>query len=124
MYEAGQGLEAMGAALEGAEAVVFHSWTASRHRVAAHLPLQRRLLFEQPSHAALGAHLRQSGRRFYLEHSPAFLDAPGEWVRAGNASLLYAAPHAPDAAGCEVVASRGLEALMRVSGTASAPLVS
>ena len=36
-------------------------------------------------------------------------------MRAGNASLLYAAPHAPDAAGCEVVASRGLEALMLVS---------
>ena len=41
---------------------------------------QRTLLFAQPSHAALGAHLRQSGRRFFLEHSPAFLDAPGEWL--------------------------------------------
>ena len=122
VYEAGQGLEAMGQALVGSEAVAFHSWTASRHTVAAHLPLQRTLLFAQPSHAALGAHLRQSGRRFYLEHSLAFLDAPGEWVRADNATLLYAAAQAPDAAGCEVVASRGLEALLHVSGAAEAPV--
>jgi hypothetical protein len=42
VYEAGQGLEAMGQALVGSEAVAFHSWTASRHTVAAHLPLQVR----------------------------------------------------------------------------------
>ena len=120
VYEAGQGLEAMGQALVGSEAVAFHSWTASRHTVAAHLPLQRTLLFAQaspspspspsprpspspspnpnpnpnpnltllfaqPSHAALGAHLRQSGRRFFLEHSLAFLDAPGRVA----ASITY-----------------------------------
>ena len=75
----------------------------------------------------------------------------GEWLRADNDSLLYAAAEAPDAAGCEVgasltyylllttyylllttyylllttyevVASRGLETLLHVSGTAEAPL--
>ena len=55
-------------------------WTSGLARSRRHT-LRGPRTGTEPSHAALGAHLRQSGRRFYLEHSPAFLDAPGEWVR-------------------------------------------
>jgi len=130
VYEAGQGLEDMGDALLGAEAVVHHSWTASRHTVAAHLPSRRTLLFAQPAHAPLGTHLRQSGRRFYLEHARAFLDAPGEWVvqrASGEDGWLLVASDAPPGADCEddearVVVSRGLPALLVAGGTPEAPL--
>lgn len=55
VYEAGQGLEAMGEALVEAEAVVFHSWTASRHTVTQHLPERRTLLFARMQTCASNA---------------------------------------------------------------------
>ena len=99
VYEPNQGLEALRGALHGAEAIVFHSWTASRHVVVAHNATARTLIFDRPAHQPLGAHLRQSGRRFFLEGFRGALDAANEFAQVGD-SLLLAAEQKPADGAC------------------------
>ena len=113
VYEPNQGLEALRGALHGAEAIVFHSWTASRHVVVAHNATARTLIFDRPAHQPLGAHLRQSGRRFFLEGFRGALDSKNEFAQVGD-SLLLAAEQKPADGAC--VAGAGVPSLLRAEG--------
>ena len=129
VYEAGQGLERFGERLVGVDAVAFHSWCTSRHRVARHDPAQRMVLFDRPSNQPFGAHLRQSGRRFLLEGFDGAADAAGEFAveggegdDGGDRALLYVTPAGddPNARECRV-ATAGLTALLAARASSEAP---
>ena len=97
VYEVGA-LEEWGQSLVGVDVVVFHSWSTSRHVVRRHDVRKRTIIFDRPALQALGVHLRQSGRRFFVEGWMGALDAPGTCQvvtvssTAGAASILPVSP--------------------------------
>ena len=119
-YESSQGIEGFGSTLVGAHVVVFWSWTASRHRVIAHLPANRTLIFDRPSRQPLGHHLEQSGRRFVLEAFAGALDAPGEFAVSDDGTTLLYHANQSDLDLNRVdsfVATAGLRTLLVVEGS-------
>jgi hypothetical protein len=91
--------------------VVYHSWTASRHHVAALDAKQHSVRFTAPSGWPIGYWER--AQRYYVENVPEALDAPGEWYLDRSTGLLtyYPVP-GEDPANSAVVAPRLRELLV------------
>ena len=75
---------------EDMNVVVFHSWTASIHWVAEIDEANRALTFTAPSGWPIG--YWEKTQRYYVEHVPAALDAPGEWYLDRGAGFVHYRP--------------------------------
>ena len=73
--------------LREAQAVVYHSWEISRHRVAGVDAAAGVLQFTGPSAAPFFHY--EPFHRLHLENYRAALDAPGEWFLARDGTLSY-----------------------------------
>lgn len=73
---------------EGAEIVMFHSWTVSRSRVM--YSKDREITSDYPI-GLFGFPFGEAkpGREFYLEHAREFIDEPGEWYLDRDTGTLY-----------------------------------
>jgi hypothetical protein len=120
------------AAVSGAFALVFASWTAEWVPLGAQSFVQANssLMFAQAAHTPVGTygfapHGRSpAGGRFLLENSRDFLDAPGEWFAAplpdGRVWYLPLPGEAPQDTAATAAA---LATLVHVRGAAGAPVV-
>jgi hypothetical protein len=77
--------------LPAVELLVFHSWTASRHRIKNIVDSNNTVLVENPGHNVFfGQYETQGGRRFLVENVREGLDAPAEfYFDALREELLY-----------------------------------
>ena len=100
--------------LENAIVVVYHSWTASRHRIASLDTKVRRVDFTAPSSWPMG--YWEQNQRYYVEFVREALDAPGEWHLDRDTGLLsyYPGPDI-DMTKAELVAATS-EELLRLDG--------
>ncbi|HUT95129.1 MAG TPA: right-handed parallel beta-helix repeat-containing protein [Thermoguttaceae bacterium] len=100
--------------LDDAVAVVYHSWTASRHRIKS-LDTQKKLCeFTAPSGWPMG--YWEKNQRYYVEFVREGLDAPGEWYLDRKTGVLTYSPRpGEDMTTAEVVAARP-EELLRLEG--------
>jgi hypothetical protein len=98
--------------------VVYHSWTTSRHRIAA-LDLDKRLVrLANPSTWPMG--WWEKNQRYYVEGIREALDAPGEWyLDRQKGEVLYWPRQGEDLA-TAVVDAPVLEELVRVEGDPAA----
>lgn len=100
--------------IDQAVLVVYHSWTTSRHHVAAIDPDARTVRFTAACGWPIGYWDPQ--QRYYIEGVRAALDAPGEWyVDRAAAEATYLPRDGEDLDKLEVVAPR-LSSLVRIEG--------
>jgi len=104
--------------LDDAVAVVYHSWTASRHRIKSLDTEKKRVEFTAPSGWPMG--YWEKNQRYYVEFVREGLDAPGEWHldRATGVLTYYPRP-GEDMNAAEVIAARP-EELLRLEGDPAA----
>ncbi|MFH1920527.1 MAG: right-handed parallel beta-helix repeat-containing protein [Planctomycetota bacterium] len=104
--------------LDDAVVVVYHSWTASRHRIQS-LDAEKKLVeFTAPSGWPMG--YWEKNQRYYVEFVREGLDAPGEWYLDRNTGVLTYYPRpGEDMAAAEVVAPVA-EELLRLEGDPAA----
>lgn len=113
----------------GALALVFASWTAEWVPLAAFVPGNASLMFEQPTHTAVGTYGfaprgSPAGGRFVLENSRDFLDAPGEWFAAPLPDgRVWYVPRPGEAPSGTVAAAAALPTIVNVRGAPGAPVV-
>jgi hypothetical protein len=104
--------------LDDAIAVVYHSWTASRHRIKSLDEENKRVEFTAPSGWPMG--YWEKNQRYYIEFVAEGLDAPGEWYLDRNTGRLTYRPMADqDMTRVEVVVPT-TEELLRIEGHAAA----
>ena len=104
--------------LDDAIVVVYHSWTASRHRIKSLDTEAKLVTFTAPSGWPMG--YWEKNQRYYVEFTREGLDAPGEWYldrRTGQLSY-YPLP-GQDMAKVRAVAP-GVEELLRLEGDPAA----
>ena len=99
---------------------LYHSWTASMHRIA-HLDTENRIVrFTAPSGWPVGYWERQ--QRYVVENYLEALDAPGEWYLDRRTGTLYYWPlEGEDMTKAHVVAPR-LQRLVTFTGTQDNPV--
>lgn len=104
--------------LEDVIAVVYHSWTTSRHHVQSLEPEKRIVRFSNPSSWPM--YWWGENERYYVECVREGLDAPGEWHldRASGVLTYYSRP-GEDMGKAETIAPR-TEELLRLEGDPSA----
>ena len=104
--------------LDGAIVVVYHSWSASRHRIES-LDAEKKLVeFTAPSCWPMG--YWEKNQRYYIEFVREGLDAPGEWYLDRNTGLLSYYPRpGEDMTTAEVIAPV-VEELLRLEGDPAA----
>ncbi len=100
--------------LDDAVAVVYHSWTASRHRIQS-LDTEKKLVrFTASSGWPMG--YWEKSQRYYLEFVPEALDAPGEWYLDRDSGLLTYYPRpGEDMTEVQAIAPNA-EELLRLEG--------
>ena len=100
--------------LDDAVVVVYHSWTASRHRIKT-LDTDKKLVeFTAPSGWPMG--YWEKNQRYYVEFVREALDAPGEWHLDRKTGLLSYYPRpGEDMTTVEAIAARP-EELLRLEG--------
>ncbi len=104
--------------LDDAVAVVYHSWTTSRHRIKSIDPQSHRVEFTAPSGWPMG--YWEKNQRYYVEFVREGLDSPGEWYLDRRSGLLSYYPRAgEDMTKVEVVAPQA-EDLLRLEGDPAA----
>ena len=104
--------------LDDAIVVVYHSWTASRHRIKS-LDTDAKLVeFTAPSGWPMG--YWDKNQRYYVEFIPEGLDAPGEWyLDRKTGRLSYYPLPGQDMTKALAVAAEG-EELLRLEGDPAA----
>lgn len=109
--------------LDEAIVVIYHSWTASRHRIKS-LDTQNKLVeFTAPSGWPMG--YWEKDQRYFVEFVPEALDVPGEWYldrRSGE--LSYIAREGEDLDQLEVIAARPSQLVKLDGDAASGKLIS
>ena len=104
--------------LDDAIAVVYHSWTASRHRIKSLDTEKRRVEFTAPSGWPMG--YWEKNQRYYVEFVGEGLDAPGEWyLDRKSGELSYYPRPGEDMTTAEAVAPLP-EELLRLEGDPAA----
>jgi len=106
---------------KGAELFMYRMWDVSRYSVKAFDRKAGRLSFHMPKRETRVSHWG-ADRRFFLENSLSFLDAPGEWflnVRTGRVYLKPKGVFLPQKT--EVVAP-AMRHLVRFAGKAGKPV--
>ncbi len=108
--------------LDDAVVVVYHSWTASQHRIES-LDTENKLVrFTAPSGWPMG--YWEKNQRYYVESVREGLDAPGEWYLDRHTGLLSYYPRpGEDMAAVEVIAPRPEELLLLEGDPASGRFV-
>lgn len=92
--------------LGAVELLVFHSWTASRHRIKSVVQSNSTVLVQDPHHGVFfGQYAKQGGQRYVVENVREGLDAPTEfYFDALKEELLYVDdPAAPCGSPCVVM---------------------
>ncbi|MBN1394381.1 MAG: right-handed parallel beta-helix repeat-containing protein [Pirellulales bacterium] len=102
-----------------AVAVVYHSWTTSRHRIESADRANNILYFTNPSEWPMGFFYTRS-QRYFVEFVPGGVDAPGEWHLDRRSGVLTYYPRpGEDMTKVEAVAPCGAEELLRLEGDPS-----
>jgi len=100
--------------LDDAVVVVYHSWTASRHRIKSLDTEQKLVEFTAPAGWPMG--YWEKNQRYYVEFVREGLDAPGEWyLDRGTGVLSYYPRPGEDMTTAEVIAPAA-EELLRLEG--------
>ena len=103
--------------LDDAVVIVYHSWTASRHRIKSLDTENKRVEFTAPSGWPMG--YWEKNQRYYVEFLREALDAPGEWYLDRNSGVLTYYPRPGEAmTTAEAIAPRP-EELLRLEGDAA-----
>jgi hypothetical protein len=104
--------------LDDAVVVVYHSWTASRHRIKSLNTDNKRVEFTAPSGWPMG--YWEKNQRYYVEFVREALDAPGEWHLDRNTGVLTYYPRpGEEMTTAEVIAPQPKE-LLRLEGDPAA----
>ncbi len=104
--------------LDDAVAVVYHSWTTSRHRIRALDTKTKLVEFTAPSGWPMG--WWEKNQRYYVEFVREGLDAPGEWyLDRTSGALTYHPRPGEDMTDAEAVAPLP-EELLRLEGDPAA----
>jgi len=113
-------IAAIGNLDDDAVAVVYHSWTTSRHLVESLDADAALMRFTNPSEWPMGFFYSRS-QRYFVEFARDGLDRPGEWHldRATGVLAYYPLP-GEDMTVVEAIAPGGTEELLRLEGNPSA----
>jgi len=100
--------------LDDVVVIIYHSWTASRHRIKSLDTENRRVEFTAPSGWPMG--YWEKNQRYYVEFVREGLDAPGEWYLDRKTGVLTYYPRpGEDMNTAEVIAPLA-EELLRLEG--------
>jgi len=103
------------------ELYTMRSFDISRFRVASVDKKERAIKLSFPKTKKILGHWR-GDRRYFLENSKSFLDAPGEWFYDRREDVLYVYPLKDDMTGDFRVVAPNLTRLVRIAGTAQNPV--
>lgn len=106
--------------IDEAMLVVFHSWTASLHRIEALGEERRAVIFTAPSGWPIGYWERE--QRYYVENYREALDAPGEWYLDRRTGNLYYWPLPGEDMGTAEVVAPVLRRLLEWRGAPDRPV--
>jgi hypothetical protein len=94
--------------------VLYHSWEASRHRLAAFDPKTNTVILT--GNAPWPIMAWGYGQRYHIENFRGALDAPGEWFLDRDGTLSYLPLPGEDMAKAEVIAPAGPEQFVQFVG--------
>jgi len=107
--------------LDEIECVLFRMWNISRFRLES-VDEKNRVVKMFTGRDRPTMRRWRGDKRYYLENSLAFLDAPGEWFLDVDKGLLYVIPFDPETFASAEVVAPVLEELVRIEGTAENPV--
>jgi len=107
--------------LDEMEIILFRMWDISRLRIEEVDPKKRLVRVAVPANKSWLSHWAPD-RRFYLENSRVFLDAPGEWFLDRRKGILYVQPLAEHTLDRTEVVAPVVDKLIRFKGRAGKPV--